>query len=180
MTLHATGYGAGERDGDRPNVVRVLLGETELRPSATALLVEANLDDMSPELVPEVIARLLAAGAQDAWVTPIVMKKGRPAFTLSALCRPDDHARVLDVIYAETTTFGTRTTTVAKDELERSWTEVSVAGQPVRVKLARRGGTLVTAAPEHDDALVAARATGLPLKEIYRRALQAVSAVDAP
>lgn len=175
MTLLATGYGAGARDTARPNVVRVLLGEAGAqRRAASALLVEANLDDMSPELLPEVIARLLAAGAQDAWVTPVVMKKGRPAFTLSALCTPAEHERVLDVIYAETTTFGTRTTAVAKDELERSWAEVGVAGCTVRVKLARRGGAVITAAPEHDDALAAARATGLPLKEVYRLALQAL------
>lgn len=179
MTLLATGYGAGARDTPRPNVVRVLLGEAlDGLPAARSVLIETNLDDMSPELFPEVIARLLAAGAQDAWVTPIVMKKGRPAFSLSALCAPADRARVLDVLYAETTTFGTRTSVVTKDELERSWAEVDVAGFRVRVKLARRGGTIVTAAPEHDDALAAARAAGLPLKEIYRLALQALQRTE--
>ena len=86
MTLEATGYGAGTRDTEVPNVVRVILGETEDDDSdVSALLIECNLDDMSPELVPYVIERLIATGAQDAWTTPILMKKGRPALKLAAL-----------------------------------------------------------------------------------------------
>jgi uncharacterized protein (TIGR00299 family) protein len=173
LELEATGYGAGRRDtGREPNVLRVLVGravETGLATS-TAILIETNIDDMSPELLPYVIESLLAAGAQDAWFTSIVMKKGRPAFTLSVLVGKAEMDRVLDVVYRETTTLGTRVREVAKDELAREWIEVSISGQAVRVKVGRRGGEIVTLAPEHDDAARAARATGLALKEVYAEA----------
>jgi pyridinium-3,5-bisthiocarboxylic acid mononucleotide nickel chelatase len=170
LELEATGYGAGRHDtGREPNVLRVLVGrvvEAGLAPS-TAILIETNIDDMSPELVPYVIDQLLVAGAQDAWLTSIVMKKGRPAFTLSVLAGKAEIDRLLDVVYRETTTLGVRVREVAKDELAREWIEVSVSGHPVRVKVGRRGGEIVTLAPEHDDAARAARATGLALKEVY-------------
>ena len=173
LELEATGYGAGRRDiGREPNVLRVLVGRAVGASPAgpTAILIETNIDDMSPELLPYVIDSLLAAGAQDAWLTSIVMKKGRPAFTLSVLVGKAEIDRVLDVVYRETTTLGVRVREVAKDELAREWMEVSVSGQPVRVKLGRRGGEIVTLAPEHDDAARAARATGLALKEVYAEA----------
>jgi pyridinium-3,5-bisthiocarboxylic acid mononucleotide nickel chelatase len=174
LELEATGYGAGTRNrGGEPNVLRVLLGRgAEARVQRpTAILLETNIDDMSPELLPYVIDSLLAAGAQDAWLTPIVMKKGRPSFTLSALVGAAEMDRVIDVIYRETTTLGVRVGEVTKDELAREWFEVDVSGQSVRVKVGRRGGEIVTMAPEHDDAAKAARATGLPLKEIYSEAV---------
>jgi uncharacterized protein (TIGR00299 family) protein len=173
LELEATGYGAGRHDAGRvPNVLRVLVGrvvEAGLATS-TAILIETNIDDMSPELLPYVIDSLLAAGAQDAWLTSIVMKKGRPAFTLSVLVGKAEMDRVLDVVYRETTTLGVRVREVAKDELTREWIEVSVSGQAVRVKVGRRGGEIVTLAPEHDDAARVARATGLALKEVYAEA----------
>jgi uncharacterized protein (TIGR00299 family) protein len=173
LELEATGYGAGRHDtGREPNVLRVLVGRVvELALAAPpAVLIETNLDDMSPELLPHVIDRLLAAGAQDAWLTSIVMKKGRPAFTLSVLAGKAEIDRVLDVVYRETTTLGVRVREVAKDELAREWIEVSVSGQPVRVKVGRRSGEIVTLAPEHDDAARAARATGFALKDVYAEA----------
>ena len=180
MTLRATGYGAGERDLDSPNVLRVMLGDLLAGQSTvtSAWLVETNIDDMSPELFPYVIERLFEAGAQDAWVTPIVMKKGRPAFSLSVLCEGAERDRVLDVVYGETTTLGTRIAPVAKDELEREWSEVAVEGHPVRIKVARRGGQIVNAMPEHDDAAEVARSTGMPLKEVYRRAAEGAGSKD--
>ena len=170
MTLRSTGYGAGSRKYDMPNVLRVMYGDLLAGQSAvtSGWIVETNIDDMNPELFPYVIERLFEAGAQDAWVTPITMKKGRPAFALSVLCEGSERDRVLDVIYAETTTIGTRISPVAKDELERSWTEIEVEGHRVRVKVARRGNQIVNAMPEHDDAVQAARMSGLPLKEVYR------------
>lgn len=176
MTLRSTGYGAGESDLDGPNVLRVMHGDLLAGQSAitSGWMVETNIDDMNPELFPYVIERLFEAGAQDAWVSPITMKKGRPAFALSVLCEGSERDRVLDVIYAETTTLGTRISPVAKDELERSWIEVEVEGHPVRVKLARRGNQTVNAMPEHDDAVQVARMTGLPLKQVYRLVERAI------
>lgn len=132
---------------------------------------------MSPELFPHVIDMLLAAGAADAWLTPIVMKKGRPAFTLSALVTGENLERVRDVFFRETTTFGVRSYAIDKQELERSWVEVQVDGHPLRVKIGRRGGTTITVSPEHDDAEKVSRATGLPLKEVYTRATESARAL---
>ena len=178
MRLESTGYGAGKRDTDLPNVVRLLVGEadrsTEVddpRPSA-AFVIETNLDDMSPELVAHACERLLETGASDAWTTPITMKKGRSAVTLSALVSPEKRDAVLDVMFAETSTLGVRMAPVAKEMLERDFVTVEVGGQVIRVKLGSRRGHVVNQAPEYEDARVAARVLGLPLKEVYRLALE--------
>lgn len=171
MTLRSTGYGAGSRDLQEPNVLRVLVGELMGRQeinTTAGWIVETNIDDMNPELFPYVLERLFEAGAQDAWVAGITMKKGRPAFALTVLCEGAERERILDVIYEETTTLGARISPVAKDELEREWREVTVEGHPIRVKIAKRGSKIVNAMPEHDDAVQAARMTGLPLKQVYR------------
>ncbi len=171
LHLNATGYGAGRRDLDRPNVVRVVVGSEIAQESrGEAWLIETNVDDMSGELIPYCIESLLRAGASDAWSTPIVMKKGRPALTLSILVGAENRERVLDTLYRETTTLGARLQRVDKDELQREWIEVEVAGEPVRVKLGRRDGDTVTASPEYEDALRVARSSGLPLREVFELA----------
>lgn len=176
MTIAASGYGAGERDPEVPNVVRAFVGETDGRPRNDHLVqVEANLDDMSPELLPHALEGLLAAGAVDAWVTPVLMKKGRPGYVLSALAPVAERDRVVDTFLRETTTFGVRMHEVARDVLDRTWVEVEVAGHPLRVKTGSRGGEVVTAAPEFEDARRVAKATGIPLKEVYERARLAAS-----
>lgn len=166
------GYGAGRKDLEHPNVVRAILGQETASKRSEVALIEANLDDMSPELVPYVIERLLEAGALDAWVTPVVMKKGRPGLLLSVLADETLAPAAIDVVFAETTTLGLRTSAVARELLERDWIEVDVEGVSVRVKRGWRGGRVITAAPEHDDARRAAQAGGLPLKEVNARALR--------
>ena len=176
MTVAATGYGAGGRDLELPNVLRVLLG-AELRPSqrSEGEVISTNLDDLSPEILPHVVERLLAAGAQDAWVTPIIMKKGRPGYTLSVLTDRSHRTALLEVVYRETSTLGTRVVSVVKDALDRSFLDVEVEGLRVRVKIGRRQGNVTSVAPEHEDARRVSAETGLPLKEVYARALSAVS-----
>jgi pyridinium-3,5-bisthiocarboxylic acid mononucleotide nickel chelatase len=172
IAFERVGYGGGQRDLSHPNVMRAILGEAAATNESEVTLIEANLDDMSPELVPYVMERLLEAGALDAWVAPIVMKKGRPGFLLSVLT---DEARIratIDVVFSETTTLGLRTSIVAREVLERDWTEVDIEGVSVRVKRGWRGGRVVTAAPEHDDARRAALAGRLPLKEVQARVLR--------
>ena len=168
------GYGAGARDLDElPNLLRVLLGERlddEAAARDTALLLETNIDDMTPELAPWVQERLLAAGASDAWLTPIHMKKGRPAVTLSVLCPPGTEARVREVLFRETSTLGVRGVPVRKWMLERRSVEVALAGRKVRVKLGLDGGRAVTVSPEFEDCARLAGETGLPLKEVMARA----------
>lgn len=174
LTIAAAGYGAGTRDGAIPNVVRAILGETNDEAPATSLIqIDANVDDMSPELLPHAVEAVLAAGAVDAWVTPVLMKKGRPGFVVSALVAAPERARVVDVFLRETTTFGVRMHEVTREVLDRSWTEVEVEGHAVRVKTGSRGGTVVTAAPEFEDARRVAKATGMPLKDVYEEALRA-------
>jgi pyridinium-3,5-bisthiocarboxylic acid mononucleotide nickel chelatase len=176
LVLDKTGYGAGQADHELPNVVRVFVGDALGRPRENAVVLETNIDDMSPEILPHVIERLLAAGAHDAWTTPIVMKKGRAATTLSVLCDNATTSAMIDVIFAETTTLGVRATTVAKHTLGRHWVEVDVEGHPIRVKLGSRDGAVVSIAPEYDDARAVALATGRPLREIYERATHSVRA----
>jgi pyridinium-3,5-bisthiocarboxylic acid mononucleotide nickel chelatase len=170
MTVHATGYGAGTRDMEMPNVLRVFVGEARPTEVGGAVVIDCNIDDMTPELLPYVIGRLLEAGAQDAWVTPVVMKKGRPGFTLSVLARPPALDVLTRVVFEETSALGLRVSKVDKVALEREWFDVEVEGALVRVKVGRLGSRVVSAAPEYDDAEAAAHATGLPLKEIYERA----------
>lgn len=177
MTISSCGYGAGTRDSIVPNVVRVFVGETAAAPrDETLLQIEANVDDMSPELLPHALEALLAAGAVDAWVTPVVMKKGRPGFLVSALAPAAERERVVDVFLRETTTFGVRMHEVVRDVLDRTWVETEVEGHPLRVKTGMRGGVVVTAAPEFEDARRVAKATGIPLKDVYERAVRAARA----
>lgn len=179
MTVEAAGYGAGTRDpAELPNVVRALVGRARV-PAEPALVVDANIDDATPELLAHALSRLLEAGAQDAWITPVVMKKGRPGHKLSFLCTRSRLDPLLDLLFAETTTLGARVSEVAKQTLERSWVTVTVGGHELRVKLARRSGRVVGAAAEHEDAARVAAATGLPLKEVHRLALEAARATVA-
>jgi uncharacterized protein (DUF111 family) len=171
MRISAIGVGAGGRDfPDRPNVVRLLVGDAQ--PGAAAeLLVETNIDDLDLRLWPDVLAQLLEAGAADAWLTPILMKKGRPAHTLSVLVLPVALEAVQDVVYRETTTLGTRITTVAKEALDREWLTVQVDGEAIRVKVGRRGGRTVNAMPEWADVARVAAATGRPAKQVLAAAM---------
>jgi hypothetical protein len=181
MHLEGVGYGAGTRELERlPNVVRVLVGERdrvggEDAVSDDAVLIEANLDDISPELVPDAAERCFDAGALDVWVSPVQMKKGRPGFVFSALARPSDERAVAEAILRETTTLGVRVSPVRRWELAREWVGVEVDGEPIRVKLGMLDGRVVNVAPEHDDCLAAARRTGRPVKELWAAALAAAS-----
>lgn len=173
MTLAASGYGAGTRRfAQLPNVTRVLVGEPAAgTASREAVVIEANLDDLLPELVPDAAAACFAAGALDVWVTPVQMKRGRPGFVLSALARPCNEDPVVDAILRETSTLGVRITRARRRELERAHRTVVVDGEPVRVKLGLRSGAVVNIAPEHADCEQAARRAGLPVKVVWARAL---------
>jgi uncharacterized protein (TIGR00299 family) protein len=172
LTLDRVGYGAGSRDfADRPNVVRVVLGAEAERPAGRAVLLETNLDDMPPELVPDAVERCFAAGALDVWTTSAQMKKGRPGFVLSALARPGAEVAVARALLEETTALGVRTTRLDRRELEREERTVQVTGGVVRVKVGRLDGDVVNLAPEHDDCAAVARETGRPVKSVWAEAL---------
>jgi len=170
MTVTTVGVGAGGRDPDsHPNVLRLLLGEPAEGSAASgsrAVVVETNVDDLDPRLWPDVIGALLAAGASDAWLTPILMKKGRPAHTLSVLVEGDRVAEVRRVVFEQTSTIGVREVGYAKTALDREVHTVVVDGQRIRVKVARLDGRLVNAQPEYVDVVSAAAATRRPVKEV--------------
>ena len=170
MTVEAVGFGAGAREIDGlPNATQVVVGipseDTEAPPGQPVTLLEVNVDDVTGETVAHAVATLLDAGAHDAWVTPILMKKGRPAYTVSALCDPALAAQVARALTAETGSLGVRGSTLERWPRAREETEVEVAGLPVRVKVSP--GRLKV---EHDDAARVARRAGLPLREVVFRA----------
>jgi pyridinium-3,5-bisthiocarboxylic acid mononucleotide nickel chelatase len=175
MTLESTGYGAGARDTDeRPNLVRAIVGLTADGPARRpAVLLACNLDDLSPELVPDAAEACTDAGALDVWVAPVQMKKGRPGMVLSAIARPDREAAVAEAMLRSTSTLGVRTSALRRYELDREIRTVSVEGRPVAVKLGRLHGEIVNVAPEHDDVAAAARALGKPAKAIWGLAFNA-------
>ncbi|MGH2937427.1 MAG: nickel pincer cofactor biosynthesis protein LarC [Solirubrobacterales bacterium] len=182
MRIAAVGTGAGQRDPDDvPNVVRALIGERSGGPAAgAASLIESNLDDLLPELVPDAAAACVAAGALDVWTVPATMKQGRPGFVLSAIARPDDEDAVAKAMLRHTSALGVRITRAHhRLELERSWEEVEVWGQTVRIKLGILDGTVVHAAPEHRDCVRAAAATGRTVQAVWAAALGAGQGASA-
>lgn len=208
MRITATGTGAGDRELSAvPNIVRVVLGTPvgtwagtwagtgagtpagqSAGTSAAAgepvvrdqLLIEANVDDLDPRLWPSALARLLGAGAADAWLTPIIMKKGRPAHTVAVLCDAEDADAVRRVLYTETSTIGLRELVVGKRELARSQRTVSVDGCEVRIKVAYLDDVLVNAQPEYEDVSAAATALGRPEKFVLAAAVAALHASADP
>jgi uncharacterized protein (TIGR00299 family) protein len=171
MSVVRTGTGAGQRDPHEvANVLRLVLGEPSEAPAGSALLLETNVDDLDPRLWPAVLSRLLAVGASDAWLTPILMKKGRAAHTLSVLCSNTSAAAVRREIFLETSTIGLREQRVDRRALARTSATVEVGGQRVRVKLAWLGGEVVNAMPEWEDVAAASAALGLPGKVVLQQA----------
>jgi uncharacterized protein (TIGR00299 family) protein len=185
MTISEVGVGAGTRDvPHRPNVVRLVMGEVagevvggKAEAAADAVALETNVDDLDPRVWPDVLARLLGAGALDAWLTPILMKKGRPGHTLHVLARPADEGLLTDLVLAHTSTLGVRRVPVTRSVLDRAWLPVEALGGKVRIKVGSRDGRVVHATPEYEDATELARATGMPVTQVLSAA--AAAAVTA-
>ena len=180
MTLLRAGTGAGTRvHEDRPNLVRVLLGEAADAPETSEVSVlEANVDDLLPELVPDVVAACLDAGAIDVWTTPVQMKKGRPGLVVSVLVRPAEERRLAATLLRHSTSLGVRVHPLRRYELDRAIREVHIDGHPVRVKIGLLEGRVVNVAPEHDDCAAVARATRRPVKQIWAEALAAATTIS--
>jgi hypothetical protein len=178
MRVRATGAGAGGRDHDEmPNVLRIVLGEAvpDSARAAEAWVLEANVDDLDPRLWPGVLAALLEAGASDAWLTPILMKKGRPAHTLSVLTPPEHRDAVRRIVFTESTSIGLREHGVGKHALERETRTLSVDGVDIRVKVALLDGEVVNVVPEYDDVAAAAARLGRPVKSVLAAATAAAN-----
>ena len=177
------GYGVGSRDGEIPNVLRVCLAEKdiilqsnlnfqlktwEMKPETLDMvLVECNIDDMSPERYPYVMERLFEAGADDVYLQNIIMKKSRPAVMLSALCTPDVTDEIERLLFTETTTLGIRYQYLKKAVLDRRIVTVDTQWGPVRVKEAYYQGYKLRAKPEYDDCVDIAHRYGISIKKVY-------------
>jgi hypothetical protein len=173
MRVERTGLGAGARDSvSRPNLLRLLVGDADTQPATNECFVlEANVDDMSPEILAYVSERLFDAGALDVWTTPIQMKKGRTASSLSVLCADASRDRLLSIVLRETTTLGVRFHAVLRRTLERTTRTVATPWGSVRLKLGLEDGVVVNVAPEYEDCRRVALEAAVPLKEVYRAAL---------
>ncbi|WP_344845096.1 nickel pincer cofactor biosynthesis protein LarC [Kribbella ginsengisoli] len=173
MRIQQTGIGAGGRDPvEVPNIVRVIVGDALERP-ASELVYETNVDDLDPRIWPQVLARLMEAGAADAWLTPILMKKGRPAHTLSVLVGGANAEEVRSVILSETSAIGLRESSIRKHAADREFASVEVDGQRIHVKIARYGGQVVNVQPEYDDVAAAASVLKKPIKSVLAKAIAA-------
>jgi len=171
MTIAKIGYGAGSLElKEQPNVLRLFLGETaEAAASAEepeVAILEANLDDMSPEVGGYVLEQALAAGALDVFYTPVQMKKNRPGVVLTVICPPERADALTRLIFEQTTTIGLRQSSARRRVLERSFVSVKTPLGEVRMKLARLNGRILNAAPEYDDCQRLAREKGVPLKQV--------------
>ena len=169
MTAEAVGYGAGTRQyKDFPNVLRVLLGETEVDAANDERLwmLETNIDDMSPQLLGHVMDRAFELGALDCYFTPVQMKKNRPGVLLSVLCARDQKEPLTNLLFTETTTLGIRSYEVERRALRRSVRQVETQYGPVGVKVAHLNGHVVNEMPEFEDVRAAATKAGVPLKVV--------------
>jgi pyridinium-3,5-bisthiocarboxylic acid mononucleotide nickel chelatase len=190
MSVEAVGLGAGSRHtGVGLSALRVVVGaSTRPRPhdgedTTMGTVLETNVDDLDPRLWPSVLQRLLEAGASDAWLSPILMKKGRPAHTLHVLVGPDSavRQRLRDIVLTETTAIGLRESAVVKTTLDRREEVVQLRGQAVRIKIAiDAAGQVVNVQPEYDDLATAAATLGLPLKQVLAEALAAAQQRSGP
>jgi pyridinium-3,5-bisthiocarboxylic acid mononucleotide nickel chelatase len=177
MTVAEIGVGAGGRDPDtHANVLRILAGASGTA-DARPLLIESNIDDLDPRVWPSVMTALFAAGASDAWLTPILMKKGRPAHTLSVLTSSANSEAVREALWRHTSTIGVRETGLTKHALEREMVAVEVAGHRIAVKLARHAGEVVNAQPEWEDVARAALALARPANDVLAEAIAATRAL---
>ncbi|MFQ5776388.1 MAG: nickel pincer cofactor biosynthesis protein LarC [Terriglobia bacterium] len=175
MTVSAVGYGAGSRDvKEQPNVLRVFLGESaEAARSASepeVVVLEANLDDMSPLIGGYFMEQALAAGALDVFYTPVQMKKNRPGLVLTVICPPERADALSELIFQQTTTIGLRLYHAQRRLLERTFVTVRTPLGPVRMKLARLNGRVLNAAPEYEDCRRLAREKSVPLKQVLAEA----------
>lgn len=169
LRTESTGYGAGTRDVEQvPNLLRVEIGElvTDTQ-TDTPVLLETNIDDMTPEIYGYLIDRLLEAGARDAFLTPVIMKKGRPGIQLTVLADPNKETELTELIFSETTTLGIRRLPVQRHILERRTDTVQTPYGPIRVKIADIGGKQ-RITPEYDDCARIAREQQVPILDVYK------------
>ena len=178
MSVAAIGYGAGAADLEgQPNVLRIMIGEEAEKTvpgfDEEIAVIEANLDDMNPQIYGYFLEKALAAGALEVYTTPVQMKKNRPGTLLTVLCKPQDTQTLMSLIFAETTTFGARTYRAARRTLPREFVSVSTDFGDVRIKISRMNGRILHVAPEYDDCRKLAVEKNVPLQRVISEALRA-------
>jgi hypothetical protein len=178
MKVEKTGYGAGTRDfSGHANVLRLTIGEAQPEfaseiPQHTITVLEANIDDLNPQVFGYVMDRLLEEGALDAFGVPVQMKKNRPGMLLTVLCQSDDASKLTHLIFTETTTLGVRQRQEKRQALAREWVTVATRWGDVRLKVASMNGTVTNFAPEYEDCRRIASERHVPLKSVMQEALQ--------
>ena len=180
MTIEKSGYGAGSRNfPGHPNVVRISVGEAASNTlaaktvSETITVLEANLDDLNPQVFGYVMDRLFEEGALDAFVVPVQMKKNRPGTLLAVLCKPEDSSNLTQLIFTETTTLGVRRRDEMRQTLARRWESVRTPWGEVRIKIASMNGTVTNYSPEYEDCRRIAAEHHVPLKTVISEAARA-------
>jgi pyridinium-3,5-bisthiocarboxylic acid mononucleotide nickel chelatase len=179
MSVDVTGYGAGTRQYEKfPNVLRVLVGEIEAADvtDETLLMIETNIDDMSPQLMGHLMDRAFELGALDCYFTPVQMKKNRPGVLVSLLCGHEQKATLMNLLFSETTTLGVRSYEVERRALQRSIVRVETQYGPIDVKVAHLNGRVVNEMPEFEQLRAAASKAGVPLKVVEHAAREALRA----
>lgn len=177
MTVSGIGYGAGTADLEgQPNVVRIMIGDVAEKSVAgfdeEIAVVEANLDDMNPQIYGYFLEKALGAGALDVYTTPVQMKKNRPGTLLTVLCKPQDTNVLMSLIFAETTTFGVRSYRAQRRVLPREWVNVATEFGDVRIKVSRVNGRILHVAPEFEDCRKLAAEKDVPLQRVIASALR--------
>jgi len=180
MKIQKSGYGAGSRDfPGHPNVVRLTVGEAvsdalvAKTASETVTVLEANLDDLNPQVFGYMMDRLLGEGALDAFGMPVQMKKNRPGMLLTVLCKPEEASKLTELIFTETTTLGVRRRNEIRQTLARRWEQVHTQWGDVRIKIASMNGTVTNYAPEYEDCRRIAEEHHVPLKTVMSHAVEA-------
>ncbi len=176
MTVEAIGWGAGSAElAEQPNVLRLLVGAAAAEHAAgwdeRISVIEANVDDMNPQLYGYFVERAMAAGALDVYAAPVQMKKNRPGTLLTVLAEPAAAERLIELIFRETTTIGARFYEARRRALERELVAVATPLGPIRVKVARVNGRVENVAPEYDDCRRIAEERGVPLKQVLAEAI---------
>jgi hypothetical protein len=181
MTIERAGYGAGTRDfHEHPNLLRLTIGEARLTDTAIhdatnheqIVILEANLDDLSPQVLAYAMEQLLSAGALDVFSVPVQMKKSRPGALLTVLAKTEDADRLTKMIFAETTTLGVRCRDEQRQILPRRWETVNTTWGPIRIKIANMNGSVSNYAPEYEDCRALAESRHIPLRTIMQEAIQ--------
>jgi hypothetical protein len=176
MKIERSGYGAGSRDfSGFPNVARLVIGERAAVKTTSGMItvLEANLDDLNPQVFGYVMDRLLEQGALDVFGMPVQMKKNRPGTLMTVLCKPEDENALTDILFAETTTLGVRRREEGRQTLARRWEQVRTPWGEVRMKIASRNGRVTNYAPEYEDCRRIAAEQHVPLKTVMQEATQA-------